>query len=429
MTSLCRLSLIIFIAAGFIVSAPLSYGADFYSKLHPHITISEQYNDNVYLTKTDKKEDFITTVSPGIRFANMDNKSGIELDYTLNAVFYAKESDRNYIGHNALFSSKYMTPSHVNFYLRDLFIRSEDSREQEYFTKLAENRYLLTTDRTRAVYMRNVLEPTIEYMFGPESRVGVMYRNNIYDTKAAGYYDSQENYVSPFFTYWFNRQNGISVEYGYTIGEFDDPAQSDLTGHSVKGRYTYRPSPKTSYFAEYSYAKRLFDLSQLDYEVNQPSLGVIYSFTPALVGSLQLGYYWMEPKIGDRKDGFSYTGSLTTTDPESRTTVSVSLQGGYTEDFFTAENAGFTKYHRLTGSLSNRPDKRTTVGVFGSVERADYIRQNRTDDIWGAGVRASYMVLKWLTVSADYAHRELKSDNSLFDYKENVATVQLTAAY
>jgi hypothetical protein len=180
---------------------------------------------------------------------------------------------------------------------------------------------------------------------------------------------------------------------------------------------------------EHTYTKRTFDLEILDYEINEPSIGMTYAFSPGLTGSVQVGYYWMDPVYGNKEDGVTYKGSLTTTDKEARITIYLSFQGGYTEDYFTAGNAGFTKYQRLTGSLTYQPSKRSSVGCFGDVERADYTVANRTDDTWGAGVRASYQILKWLSVSAEYSHNELQSNIDTFEYKENKGILRLTAMY
>ena len=66
-----------------------------------------------------------------------------------------------------------LTSSHFNFYLQDYYIRSDNPREQEYFTKTADNKFVLATETQRGVYWRNVVSPTVEYQFGPESRVAL----------------------------------------------------------------------------------------------------------------------------------------------------------------------------------------------------------------------------------------------------------------
>jgi len=120
-------------------------------------------------------------------------------------------------------------------------------------------------------------------------------------------------------------------------------------------------------------------------------------------------------------------GSLTSTDP--RTTYNLSLQGGYKEDFFTAENLGFTRYHRLTGSLNHRLDQRTSIGCLGSVEHAQYDASDRSDTIWGITGTASYMALKWLALALEVSYRENQSSLDTASYTEARGMFKITATY
>ena len=198
-------------ALALLQTASLAFGADILNQIHPYISLMGEYNDNLYLSKVNKKKDFITTITPGVKFDNMDAKSGVILDARGGGVFYVDHSNLNYISGNVILDAKYMTSSRVNFYLKNAYIRSDRPREREYFTTTEDNKYVLATETSRGVYWRNVVSPTVEYQFGPESRVGVTYRNNVYQTAAVGGENSIENYVSPFLTYWMNRQNGISL--------------------------------------------------------------------------------------------------------------------------------------------------------------------------------------------------------------------------
>ena len=148
------------------------WAADFLSQLHPYITVKEEYNDNLNLTHDNKKDDFITTVQPGLKFSNMGPTSGVTLDANIGYVMYARETDYNYWNANGNLDVKYMTPEHINFYFKESFTRSDDPREREIFSTEADNKYLLSTLAERAVYWRNVAAPTLEYQFGPENRVG-----------------------------------------------------------------------------------------------------------------------------------------------------------------------------------------------------------------------------------------------------------------
>lgn len=406
---------------------PYVSGADLISKINPYVSIKEEYSDNLNLKPTNRQSDFITTIQPGIKFSNMDKVSGIDLDYRLGAVFYEKKTNLNYISHNASLNAKYLSAGHINFYLRESFTRSDEPREQEYFTSTGDNRYLLATNTERAIYWRNVVAPTIEYQFGPESRLGVNYRNNIYRTESATGQNSREDYINPFFSYWFNKQNGISLEYGLTYGKFD--RNPDLTGHRASARYTSRFSARTSAFAAYSYSRRTFDsFSSPDYDIHEPTVGMTFVVTPTWTVSAQAGYFWTEPSAaGSKKSGISYRGDLVNIDP--RTTYSLSFQGGYTEDFFTSENLGFNRYHRVTGSLTHMLDRRLSIGFMGSAELAEFDLPAHKDTTWGIGGRASYMPLRWLTFTLDVSHRERRSNVDLYDYTENRGIFTITATY
>ena len=84
---------------------PLAYGQDLLSRFHPYVSVKEEYSDNLDLTPTNKKEDFFTTIQPGIAFNNMDKVSGVDLDYSFGAVFYGKNSNLNYVSHKGFLNA------------------------------------------------------------------------------------------------------------------------------------------------------------------------------------------------------------------------------------------------------------------------------------------------------------------------------------
>ena len=395
---------------------------------HPYISVQEEYSDNINLTSTNKIDDYITTISPGLKYTNMGVTAGVDLDYHLGLVFYGKATGNNYISHNGSLEAKYLTKEHWNFYIKDYLVRSEDNREQEYFTTTAENKFVLSTQTTRAVYLRNVVAPTVEYQFGRENRVGLNYRNNIYRTDNTISENSDENYFNPFVDYWLNPNNGLHFEYGYDVGHFEQ--SPDMTGHIANARYTYRIKTAFSVFGDYTFTRRQFNSPSidLDYDIHNSSVGVTYIFSPTLSASAQVGYFWQTPDVGSGTNGVSYKASIMKLG-DARTTYVVGLQGGYTEDYFTAENLGFQKYHRLTGSVTHFLEKRLSVIFAGSIERVEFISQDRNDWIWGVGGTLSYMPLKWLTLALEISHKEDDSNTDIFDYTENRGLIRITATY
>lgn len=415
------------------------------SKFQPYITVQEEYDNNINLTARNKKDDFITTVSPGIRFSTSprsattgefqrtptaEDKYGIDLDFNPGFVFYAKEHDDNYISLNGTLNAWYALTQRLNFKVRDYLIRSDEIRETDYSPTAIEGQNLLSRTIRRAPYVRNVFEPSIEYQFGRENVVAINYRNNVYNIQSQAFEDSVENSINPRITYWFDIRHGVSFEYDLTLGNFQ--RSSDLVGHMATGRYTYRFNPRTSIFGKYTFLRRDFDPPSIDYDVHRPSLGIEHAFSPTLSGRAQLGYFWQNPERGSTTKGFSYDASLSKRG--EKTTYTLSFQGGYTEDFFTAENLGFTKYHRAIGRITHQLLQRMSVGLFSSFEWAKYPGsviegKNPIDQIWAIGGNVSYQILRWLSISLDLSHRENHSNISDRDYSEYRGMFRITAMY
>jgi hypothetical protein len=418
---------------------------DILSKFKADITVQEEYNNNIDLTATHKRDDYITTISPGLRFSTLpkspvtgefrrvptaEDKFGIDLDFRAGFVIYAKEEDNNYISLNGALNAWYAFTQNFTFRVRDYLIRSDETRETDYSATALPGQDLLSRTNRRVTYYRNVFEPSLEYRFSRENFFAVNYRNNVYEIKSRIYEDSMENYVNPRLTYWFNVRNGVSFEYGLILGDFQ--RSPDLIGHMGMGCYTYRFNPKTSIFGEYTQLWRDFDSPSIDYLVYRPSIGIEHAFTSTLSGRAQLGYFWQDPEKGSTTNGFSYDVSLT--QRAERTTYTASFQGGYTEDYFTAENLGFNKYHRAIGSITHQLLQKMTVGLFGSYEWAKYSGsviegKKPIDQIWAIGGNASYQILRWLTVSLDASHRENHSNISDRDYSEYRGIFRITATY
>ena len=397
------------------------------SKIKPYMSVKQEYTDNLNLTATHEKEDFITTIEPGVAFSNQGKKFSADLNYVLGANFYSQYDNLNYISHNASLNARYRATHRTSIDLREYFIRSDNPREQEYFTLTEDHEYVAAVKTERSVYWRNVVEPKIEYQFGHQNRMGVSYRNNIYRTESDTGEDSQEDYINPFLSYRFNRQNEIFIEYGRTYGDFDN--SPDLKGHRANCRYTNYIGPNTSAFVSYTYLDRDYDApSTSDYKTNEPSIGVTVALSPSLTAGAQLGYYWSDLKAGSRKNGLSYTGQLTKTDP--RTNYTLNLRGGYSEDLFTSENLGFNRYNALSASVNHGISRRLSVGCRGSLKWANYEQTPEHDDTtWEIMGTGSYDLLKWLNLALSLSHKDRSSDIDSYEYTENSVILKLRGEY
>jgi hypothetical protein len=158
-------------------------------------------------------------------------------------------------------------------------------------------------------------------------------------------------------------------------------------------------------------------------------------FSSTLSASAQVGYYFQNPEIGQNNNGVTFKADITQRD--ARTTYTLSVQGGYTQDFFTAQNLGFRKYYRATGSITHNLDRQLSIGCLGSVEISESEPTSASDPglretIWGAGANLSYLPFKWLKFSLEYTYNQ--NDTNYFyeatnAYKENRGMLTVTATY
>ena len=406
------------------------------------MAVEETYDSNVNLASRNKKEDFITTISPGVRFSTLsrsettrefrqpsateEERYGVDLNFLPGFVFYAKKTSDNYMSLSGNLNAWYTWERKLTFRVRDSVTRSEEPLEKNYTSGALPGQVLLGSQDIRAIYVRNVFEPSMEYRFGREDTVSFNYRNNIYRNENPDFEDSQENFLNPRLNYWFDIRNGVSLEYALTLGNFD--RFPDLTGNLVSGRYTYRFNPRTSIFGGYTFSKRDFEpetVNTVNYQVHTPAFGVEHAFGPTLSLRAQAGYFWETQKIGLGESGPLY--DIVITQRAQKTTYTLGLQGGYTEDYFTADNLGFAKYHQVIGTVTHQLAQRAALTFSARYQRPKY-NDGRVDNIYGIGGDISYRILRWLNLGFGLGYQGNNSNRDA-DYTDYRATFRITGTY
>jgi hypothetical protein len=392
-------------------------------KINPQIIIQEEYNDNINLSSRSPKSDWISTIYPGIKISGKDTRFGFDLDYKMGVLFFASGPENNAVSHFGKANAFYRFDPQWTVRLKNDFLRSTDTREVDPLYSSVENQSYYSSNQGRFPFFRNVFEPSLEYKFGKEDLVSLTYRNNLFQTQNPLSQNSQENVFKAGGTYWLDIRNGLSGEYTFSKGSFDRSA--DLISQLSRVRFTHRFNPSSSLYGDYSFQKTDSDTVGLNYTVHNPSFGVNHAFTSTMSGMAQAGYFWKNSDRGST-NGYSYLISLSQKD--QKTTYTFSLQGGFTQDFFTSQNLGFTRYNRAYAKISHRLLERLTLNFTGLLERAEF-DNNRTDWISGVTGGASYQVLNWLTLSMEASHQENNSTTDINSYIQNRAIFKLTAIY
>lgn len=392
---------------------------------HPYIELQGEYNDNINLTQDNPQGDFITTIYPGLKYRVESRTYKFELDYRLGLNFYASESQNNYISHYGSLNTYYSFNPRWTFRLNDSLTQSREGVESFTVTTTTGEQSNVTSSSNGSLYMRHVFEPSLEYKFGREDQLGLSYRNTIYRIVEGTGEDSTENSITGRLAYWFNIRNGINLDYTFTTAQFQ--IQPDWTGNTITGMYNYRFNPRTMAFGAYSYSNKDFQDPGIDYTVHSPSIGLEHAFSSALSGRASLGWFWQVADIGQTFNGPSYNLSLT--QRSLRTNYTLALEGGYREQYFTAENLGFSRFNQVRVNVTHRLRERITVGLTGALGQDEYQNPDRTDWNWGLTGNFSYQPLKWLTVSLEASTWTRDSDLEGSSYKDNRILFRLRAEY
>ena len=412
---------------------PLSLPAGQRYEIKPYIFVKEQYTSNVFLTNTNVKSDWITTVGPGIRLAVNDPSFGADLTGNFGYNWYANDTKEDYWSVDGALGLRYNPTPQLTFRLRDYILRSQNSSEANFPQggQPAQPGNIAGANRSDTPYLRNVAEASADWQFNKQGNVGVLYRNNILrNDDNIAYEDSTENYVRPNFSYWIDQRNNIALDYGFTSGTYSREAglqTPDFISHTPHGRYTYRFDAQTSVFADYVFVYQDKDDPGIDYTVNNPSVGIIYNFNPTLTGLAQVGYFWQNPERGD--DFTGVTSNLSLTQRDRQTTYTLAFSSGYDQDQFGFENLGFNKYYGGSAAVLHQVTQRFNVGLIGTARYTEYAVFDRNDWLYTADATASYQILRWLTLSGRAGYQENDSNIDVNSYEEWHAFLTLSVTF
>jgi hypothetical protein len=383
------------------------------------ISISEEYDDNIFLAPDNEEDDWITSVTPGLTLTVFTEETEVSLDYDLSFQWYATNSEYDDARHTLSLSGLRGIPiaEHLTLDLDESFQISEDPIET--------NEEVTSVRRSRERYYRNTFRGRINYLFGTEDTLYGGVRHILLENDDTALEDSEGYGADCGINYWFNIHHGFGLDYSYTRGEFD--VSDDYDQHIGRATYTYRYSPQTRVNLFYSYDSFDYDGAREDYEVHSSGVRFSHDFTEHTSGSISGGYYVQDPERSDKQEGLIGTVSFERT--SARSTLSLRGSTGYRQQLYEAENLGLSEYYLASGAFSYRLLERLSASISGLYREDDYqeTASDRKDKTWGGGTALNWLMLRWLSVSIDYHYRERESDDPFDEYTDNRVMLTLTA--
>jgi hypothetical protein len=404
-----------------LVPAQVSF-AKYNLELTPGISVSEVYDDNIYLRSTNEKSDYITAVSPWLSLNVLSEKNSLVLRYAPTFVWYDDENQNDTVRHLGTLTFAQDLTKHLRFDLTDTYLKSEEPIEE---TEGVEG-----VRTTRNPYQRNTGSASLRYLFGPENALTVGYRNSILENEDVTLDDGTTQ--NPFGTvaYWFNVRNGLEIDYEFTDANFsrDDGsvAGDDYTGHGAGIRYLHRFTPHTTGSLGYHFTNRDFDGLTEDYEVHDGLIGFEHFFSPDFSVSLGAGYFSVKNERSDDEDGLTYDASLIKR--FARGSFAIGGSGGWDEHYLEAERRGLTRYWSADTRLEYRILEPLSGYVGGSYRQDERDLDKRKWKTSRGNCGLAWAFHRWVSLSLDYTYVERDDDVDAEDYKANRVMLIVTGS-
>jgi hypothetical protein len=218
---------------------------------HPSVAISEEFTDNIYESRSEKRTDFVTRLLPGLTFKYVAPLWDWDIAYNLDYRYYARNSRSDETTHNLA------AKGHI---------------------KIIDELFFLDVSDT---YKRVSLDISRDYT-----------QEGLYSNQS----DSNTFTASPYFVLHPGMQTTVKTGYRYTNVWYREPDAIDKQEHTGFVDVIYEFSPQFSLTGGYAYTRQE---STSAYDRHAPYAGVRYEYADNSFIFAQGGYTW----ITYRQDG------------------------------------------------------------------------------------------------------------------------------
>jgi len=355
------------------------------AEIHPYLSLSQTYDDNIYATPSDTTYDWITTTTPGIQLKVPFRTHKIEAEYRAVIRSYWNYNSEDIADHHAAVLGDFKFASLFGLKLGDKYDKGHEPRSSSGSGEIE-------------TYDRNAANAALSYVFADRFKVETGYTRTSWDF-------NQDN------NKFRNRSEDLIATYLY-----------------------YRFLPKTSAFIEYDFKNVVFDqkTDNLDNQVQTPFLGVTWEISERTKGIVKGGYLFKKFEAGDRGSYDTWTASaeLDQAFSERSSVKIVALR-----DVNEANTQG-NSYFTTTGVFAEYTHKlgyKLSAIARGSYGEDDYSNSSgtaaeRKDNtfLYGAGLK--YQMRDWLEFALNFNHLDRNSNLDYRDLTDNTTSLTVNFA-
>jgi len=351
----------------------------------PFLEYDGIYRSNIFQTPTDKKSDFINTVSPGVRFElPIAQRHKVSLGYLGNYFIYSHFSEESHYDHNVNLEGLLNFRGGLSLLVGNAFRYAVEEPSG--------------TERRRRPYYRSTPYFRATYKFADKWR-------------AEGFYQ-------------FDLLN-------FTQGESDINSYREQAG-GVSLYYKFWP--KTSALVQYLMTSRTYPDSPEDNSIiYSPLIGLTWDPTAKISGTLKFGYSFVDYSSEDPDRNNSPTGFTMSANTLYRynryTRVSLTLQRSKQDDIDTIDNSPFWNTGVFLTLSHDWHRFKTTSYVGFAFNNNSYINstfdggtgefKKRLDNLYFINAGLSRPFTRWLRLRLDYSYIERSSNFSGNSYNEH----------
>ncbi len=331
----------------------------------PTLTVTEEFNDNIFLNNDNREWDFITRFTPGLTLELEDPLYRLGLNYSFTADVFARHPDLDHAfdAHNLLLDGLYRATPRLTLTLTDTFTFDTN-------TNLISSE-AVATGRTRA--FSNALAGGAAYALDPRTTLRgtvswTLLRFSAEELRDSDTYRAEavvERTLTPRLT----------GSLGYELAVFDIEREEDVTAHT-------------------------------------PRLGLTYRFTETLTGTLRAGPTFAVTEDGDTRVTPSVVAGL------SQRFAWGALGVDYTRALGTAGGLGGVTVNQSIGATATVTTlmKGLVVAVGPRYSLIDSLRGREIDvDSFTLPVSATYRIAPWIAVVGSYVFFHQRSDSRITD--------------
>ena len=353
-------------------------------EIHPFVSLTETYDDNIFAAATDTREDWITTTTPGIKLLMPFRMHSFAAEYKAVINNYADYSSEDTTDHHAGVLADFKFGSLIGLKLRDAYVKGHEMRASSAAGEIEK-------------YDKNAASAALSYQFADRFKVEAGYTRTDWD------FTRNDNQYR-------NRQEDLIAAYLY-----------------------YRFLPKTSAFIEYDFKNVDFEqkLNGLDNKVHSPLLGLTWEISESTKGTVKGGYLQKDFEASgmDGIDTWTASADLNHAFSDYSSLKIVGLRD------VNESNAEGARYFVTTGAFAEYTHKlayKVSAVARGSYGVDDYSNAIGTDPgrhdrtILG-GVGLKYQMRDWLEFALNYNHIDRDSNIDIRDLIDN--TYSLTVIF